>query len=141
MANIKPMDDSSDKWVRRAGVAAEDYRKGIENPRKSWSSASVSAEGNYKQGVTTAAAAGRYGKGIKAAGDAKWKENAMSKGPGRFAEGVSLAKDQWSKGFAPYHSAIASLTLPPRGPKGDPKNLHRVAAVANALRAVYEKRS
>ena len=140
MANIKPMEDSSDKWVRRASVASVDYKKGVENPKKSWSAASVAAEGNYKQGVVAAANAGRFAKGVKAAGDSKWKENAVSKGPGRFAEGVALAKDQWQKGFAPYHSAISSLNLPARGPKGDPKNLARVAAVANTLRAVYEKR-
>ena len=134
------MEDSSDKWVRRASVASVDYLKGVENPKKSWSAAAVAAEGNYKQGVVAAANAGRFAKGVKAAGDAKWKENAVSKGPGRFAEGVALAKDQWQKGFAPYHSAISSLNLPARGPKGDPKNLARVAAVASTLRAVFEKR-
>ena len=139
MANIKPIEESSDKWVRRASVASQDYLKGIQNPKRSWSESSVSAEGNYKAGVVAAANAGRYAKGVKKAGDSKWKEMASSKGPGRFAEGVSIGKDDWQKGFAPYHSAIASLNLPPRGPKGDPKNLQRVTAVANALRAVYEK--
>ena len=139
MPAIKSIEQASDKWVRRASVAGPDYQAGVTNPKRSWAEASGAAEESYKMGVTQAAAQGRYGKGVKAAGDGKWKENAMKKGPGRFAEGVSLAKDQWTKGFSPYHAAIGALTLPARGPKGDPKNLQRVVAVANALRQLKTK--
>ena len=138
--NVKPIEDASDKWVRRAGVASEDYKKGVENPRRSWAESASAAEASYKAGVVSAANAGRYGKGVKAAGDSKWKEMAITKGPGRFAEGVAIGKDDWQKGFAPYHSTLNSLKLPARGPKGDPKNLQRVVAVANALRAVFERK-
>ncbi len=140
MANIKPIEHSAEKYSRRASVAGADYAAGIDNPRKSWASASVAAEKNYAQGVSAAVAAGRFAKGVKSAGDEKWKTNAKSKGPNRFAEGVALAKGDWEKGFAPYQAAISSLNLPPRGPKGSPQNLSRVAAVANTLRGVFEKR-
>ena len=139
MAGIKPMEQNSDKWVRRASAAGGDYQTGIQNPRKSWAAASSEAESNYKTGVTAAANAGRYGKGVKAAGDEKWRVNATKKGPGRFAEGVAIGKDEWSKGFAPYHSAISAITLPPRGPKGAAQNIQRVAAIATTLRALKEK--
>lgn len=76
---------------------------------------------------------------MKAAGDEKWRQNAQKKGPGRFAEGVAIGKDEWSKGFSPYQSAISALTLPARGPKGSPQNIQRVAAVATALRALKER--
>ncbi len=39
----------------------------------------------------------------------------------------------YEEGFAPFRTTIANLTLPPRGPKGDPKNINRVSAVASAL--------
>lgn len=139
MAAIKSIDQASDKWVRRASVAGPDYQSGVANPRRSWSEASTAAEDSYKSGVTQAATQGRYGKGVKAAGEGRWKENAIKKGPGRFAEGVSIAKDEWQKGFAPYHAAIGAIQLPPRGPAGDPKNLQRVAAVATALRQLKIK--
>jgi len=141
MANIKPIDQAADKYTRRAAVAGADYAQGIENPRKDWATATVAGEENYKAGVTAAAAAGRFGKGVKKAGSEKWKSNAKAKGPSRFAEGVALAKGDWEKGFSPYHSAISALQLPKRGPKGSPQNLQRVAAVANTLRGVYEKRA
>lgn len=136
MAAIKPIEQATDKWVRRAGVAGPDYEQGIKNPRRAWAEASKAAEKNYQAGVTQAAARGAYGKGVSSAGEEKWKNNALKKGPGRFAEGVSIGRDEWAKGFAPYHAAIGAVTLPERGPKGDPKNLARVAAIATALRTL-----
>lgn len=139
MAAIKPIDQASDKWVRRASVAGADYQQGVQNPRKPWAESAANAEGNYKAGVTAAANAGRYGAGVKNAGDEKWRQNALKKGPGRFAEGVAIGKDEWNRGFAPYHSAISSVTLPARGPKGSPQNIQRVAAIATALRTLKER--
>ena len=136
MAAIKPIEQATDKWVRRAGVAGPDYEAGVRNPRRGWAEASKAAEKNYQAGVTQAAARGAYGKGVSSAGEEKWKSNALKKGPGRFAEGVSIGRDEWAKGFAPYHAAIGAVTLPERGPKGDPKNLARVAAIATALRTL-----
>ena len=141
MANIKPIEQSSDKFVRRASVAGPDYTAGITNPRSPWAQSSVNAEGNYKAGVTAAANAGRFGKGVKRVGDAKWQKNALAKGPGRYIEGVTIAKDAWSAGFGPYQAAIAALNLPARGPRGSAQNLQRVALVANTNRQLYEKRS
>lgn len=140
MANIKSLSDSSDKYMRRAQVAGPDYQAGVQNPRTPWSEAAVAGEANYKAGVTAAASAGRYGKGIKAAGEDTWKKGAITKGPGRFAEGVALAKGDWESGFSPYRAAIEAVKLPPRGPKGSPQNVQRVAAMATTLRAVYEKK-
>lgn len=139
MAAIKPMDQASDKWVRRAQVAGPDFLQGVQNPRRAWSEAAAAGEGNYKAGVVAAANAGRYGMGVKAAGDAKWREGAIRKGPGRFAEGVAIGREEWGKGFAPYHAAIGAITLPPRGPKGSPQNIQRVSAIATTLRTLREK--
>jgi len=139
MAVIKDIAQSSDKWVRRASVAGPDYQTGIQNPRRPWAAAAAEGEANYKAGVTAAANAGRFGIGVKAVGDDKWKNGALKKGPGRFAEGVAVGKDEWSKGFGPYQSAIAAITLPARGPKGSAQNIQRVSAIATALRALREK--
>ncbi len=139
MAAIKPLEQSSDKWVRRASVAGPDYLSGVQSPRKAWAAAASEAESNYKAGVTSAAARGAFAIGVKAAGDEKWRKGATQKGPGRFAEGVAIGRDDWGKGFAPYQSAISALTLPLRGPKGAPQNIQRVATIAAALRALREK--
>ena len=139
MAAIKALEQSAQKWTRRAQVAGEDYRAGVTNPRTPWDQASIAADGAYRQAVTAAATAGRYAGGIRRAGVERWRTNAVAKGPQRFAEGVQLAEGSWQQGFAPYQTAIGSLTLPPRGPVGSPQNFQRVQAVAQALRAVRER--
>jgi len=65
------------KWARRAGSASAEYQEGVERTPKSWQAAASAAENNYKAGVTAAAAAGRFGKGVTKAGDAKWKRGAV----------------------------------------------------------------
>jgi len=139
MAAIKPIEQSSSKWVNRASIAGPDYLLGIQNPRKSWATGAAEGEANYKAGVTAAANAGRFGIGVKSVGDEKWRNGAIKKGPGRFAEGVAIGKDDWGKGFSPYQSAIAALALPSRGPKGSPQNIQRVSTLCTALRALKEK--
>lgn len=138
MAAIKDIGESARKWANRAAVAGEDYRAGIANPRTPWDQASIAADGNYRQGVTAAAQAGRFMAGVRKAGAEKWRRNATNKGPQRFAEGVNLATDEWQAGFNPYQAAIGSLQLPPRGPAGSAANLQRVTAIAQALRRVKE---
>lgn len=139
MAAIKPIEQSSQKWTRRAQVAGEDYRFGVTNPRTPWDTAAIAAEATYRQAVTDAATKGRYSGGIRRVGVEKWRTNATQKGPQRFAEGVQLAEGEWQRGFAPYQAALSSLSLPARGPAGSPQNLQRVQAVSTALRAVRDR--
>lgn len=134
MAAIKPIDQSADKWQRRASVAGPDYQQGIQNPRNNWQQAAAGADAVYRAAVTAAANAGRFAAGIAKAGNAKWQENAMKKGPGRFAEGVALAVGNWQKGFQPVQAAFAGLTPPARQATGSPGNLQRVSAFNEAAR-------
>lgn len=141
MGNIKAIDQSSDKWARRSAVAGVDYQSGVANPRRPWAEASLAAAANYRAGVTQAANAGRFEAGIKSSGEDKWKQRSVRVGPGRFAEGVAVAKPDWEAGFRPYQEALAAITLPQRGPKGSPANLQRVQAVSTALRTLFERKA
>lgn len=136
MAAIRDIAASAGKWVRNAAGAGQSYIDGVTNPRTSWAAAAAGASANYQAGVTAAATSGAFAAGVRRAGDAKWSQMAAAKGPGRFAEGVAIAKDAWQTAFTPFQAAISSLQLPARGPTGSAQNLQRVAAVATALRAV-----
>ncbi len=135
MPVTKSVGQSSDKWVRRAAQAAQDYKQGVQNPRTSWQEATLEGEANYESGVQEAIGRGAFGKGVSAAGNAKWQSKAASKGADRFGPGVQAGKSDYERGFAPFQSVLSGLSLPPRGAKGDPRNLDRVRAVAEALRA------
>jgi hypothetical protein len=104
------------------------------NTPKSWATAAGAAEKNYVTGVNAAAAAGRFGKGVAKAGDAKWKKNAAEKGPARYAQGVGVAQADYQSQVGPYLEAIGRVDLPARGPVGSEQNYARVGAIGKALR-------
>lgn len=130
---IKDLAAIGEKYATVTPMRADEYVKGVTAPRKDWAQCTEAAETAYKEGVTKAAAAGRFGKGVRAAGTSKWQRGAIQKGGTRFATGVSMAKDDYQNGYAPYHQVLSSLTLPARFSKRDPRNLARVAAIATAL--------
>jgi len=133
MAEIKSLKAIRDKWTRVTPGRIEDYKLGIENPKRDWEEETLAAKANWKAGVDAAAAKDLFAKGVAQAGSKKWKDKALQKGPGRFAEGVYIAGDDYEKGFAPFREAIARVDLGPRFPRRDPRNLERVRRVVEAL--------
>lgn len=133
MAEIKSAKAIRDKWQRVTPGRTEDYKLGIQNPKRDWEEETAAAEDNWKAGVDAAQAKGLFGKGVRKAGSKKWQEKALKKGPGRFAEGVYIAGDDYEKGFAPYREAIAKCDLGPRFPRRDPRNIDRVKRIVDAL--------
>ena len=133
MAEIKSLADIAEKWIRVTPGRVEDYKLGIQNPKRDWAEEAEAGKENWKAGIDAAAAKDMFAKGIIKAGTAKWKAKALKKGPSRFAEGVYLAEDDYRKGFAPYREAIANTDLGPRFPKRDPRNLDRVRRIVTAL--------
>jgi hypothetical protein len=125
----------AEKWVRKAAGASADYDQGIRNPRVSWQQATAAAAQTHAQATTAAIARGAFAKGVARAGDSRWSEKATKLGASRFGQGVAEAQNDYAAGFQPYASVIDGVTAPPRGPKGDPRNLERVAAYTKALRA------
>lgn len=133
MPAVKPLDRISDKWARVAAVSTPEYEAGIANPRRPWAEATADAESSYEQGVQAAISRKAFAKGVRNAGNAKWQNAAMTKGKDRWAAGIAGSKEAYSRGFAPYRTVIENVQLPARGPKGDPKNIQRVAIIAKAL--------
>ena len=133
MAEIKSLAAIREKWARVTPGRVEDYKIGIQNPKRDWAEETKAAKGNWKAGIDAAAAKDLFAKGVEAAGTPKWKDRALKKGPGRFSEGVYIAAPDYEKGFAPYREAIAAVDLGPRYPKRDPRNLERVKRIVDAL--------
>jgi hypothetical protein len=125
--------DVGNKWKRRVDVATSDYTAGITDPSVDWAGPTKAAEATYKEAVVKAAGEGKFGKGVSAAGNAKWSAKTAAKGPSRWTAGVSEAQPDYEKGMGKVLSAIAGVTLPPRGPAGDERNYERVKAVGKAV--------
>ncbi len=133
MPAVKPARSIAEKWARVTPQRDADYRAGVEAPIRDWAAEAQAAAERYKEGVTQAAGEGRFERGVQAAGSEKWKRGAVQKGVTRWGPGVRVAQADFEKGYAPYRDVIERTPLPPRRPKGDPANIERVAAIAQAL--------
>jgi hypothetical protein len=141
MPAIKSMDRISSKWIRAAQNASEEYREGVENPKKDWSAETQAANDAYKQGITRSIQEDRFKKGVARAGTSKWQRGAIEKGVARWPQGIAVSQAAYEEGFKPYADVIARTQLPKRGPKGDPANINRVAAMSKALHDEKIKRT
>jgi len=131
---IKDTGSIAKKFVARASVAGPDYTQGVQAAGGDWESNTKASEDNYKAGVTAAASEGRFGRGVAAAGATKYVERASKLGAQRYPQGVAASEGDYAKGVQPHLDMMKSLDLPPRGPKGDPRNQQRAAVVAAANR-------
>lgn len=122
------------KWARVASQRTEDYKDGINNPRKPWAESTANAQNSYNQGIQLSIAQGRFATGVQKAGNGKWQNKANTKGVQRYAMGIQESEADYEIGVAPYLAVIEGTQLPPRYPKGDPRNIMRVATIAQALR-------
>jgi len=130
---IKSLARIKEKWTRVTPMRSEDYKLGVQNPRRDWAGSAVAAKETHKLAMVAAAASDAFGKGVAKAGTAKWQAKALAKGPGRFAEGVMVGGDDYEKGFAPAREVLEKTVLPPRFPRRDPRNIARVSTGNAAL--------
>lgn len=139
MTTIKSLDTSAKKFATNASQAGTAYNDGVNNPKRDWANSTKAAESNYESGVQAGIQRKAFGKGVSKAGSSKWQKGATEKGSARFTAGVGMAQDAYAKGFAPFHQAISSATLPPRFAKRDPRNIERVKAVVNVMGKTKEQ--
>lgn len=133
MAKIKTAAEIAQKWARVAPTRQADYEAGVKDPSVDWARPTAAARDSYEAGVQEAIQNNRFGRGVESAGTDTWRRKVADQGAQRWAPGVRAAQADYEQGFAPHAAAIERLVLPPRGPRGDPRNLARVAAVAEAL--------
>ncbi len=133
MVRIKSASDIADKWSSVTPGRAQFYKSGVEASGVEWEENTADAVDAYNSGVTQAIAEDRFSRGVRAAGNDKWRRKSSDVGAGRFGPGVTAAKDDFQKGFAPYRETISSLQLSSRGARGDPKNYQRVQEIGDAL--------
>lgn len=128
---IKDTGALAKKFVTRAGAASGDYKDGVKASGQDWEAGARAGADNYKQAVIEAANAGRFEKGIAAAGAAKFVQRAETLGSQRYGTGVAASEGDWAKGTQPYLDALKGMELPAKRPRG--QNAARANAVAERL--------
>jgi len=137
---FKPVTEYSDKYRRRASVAAPDYKKGVAAPKRPYAAAAVAGEPNFASAMTAVIAEKRRSAGITKAGDAKWLEGCNEKGAERFPKGVDVGSKYYETNLAPIHQKAAAAALNIRGPVGAETNYQNAVIMAKAFRTAAGKR-
>ena len=133
MPKIKDTGLIAEKYGRVTPARAADFEAGVKAPMEDWGAKTAAAEGNYTEGVQAAIGNKSFGKGVAKAGTVKWQRKTIEVGVGRWGTGVRAGQPDYQAGFDPYAKVIAGTVLPPRFPKGDPRNIDRVNSMAKAL--------
>lgn len=133
--NVKSAAQAAGRWSRRAASAGGEYTEGVTRTGASWAANTQAAAAAYAAGVQEAQGRGAFAKGVQAAGDTKWRNNALTKGPGRYSEGVQVGMGDYEKGVQPYLEVASRTDLPQRGATGSEGNYQRAAMMAKAFRA------
>jgi len=133
---LRSIETIRDKWRNRATAAAPDYQFGVSNPLNDWQANALAAKDAWRAGVTDAAGRDAYGKGVAKTPTAFWQKRTLDLGVSRYPDGVSKSVDVYESNFKPYYDALSKIELPPRGARGDPKNLERVRVIVQTLRSV-----
>jgi len=131
---VRSASDAAKKFATRAAAAMPDYQAGVSNAGAAWHEATVNSESAYVAGVQESISDGRFGKGVRKAGAAKYQDRATKLGPQRYQQGVSVASDDYAKGVQPFLAAMSSATLSPKGARGSAQNKQRVADQIDLMR-------
>lgn len=131
---LKPLANIVTKYVSRASAAGPAYVDGVNNPKQDWAASTAASAQSWAAGVQQSITDGRFVAGVNKAGNAKWAGQSINVGASRYPAGITSGQSRYQQGLQPYYQQLSTLTLPPRGPKGDPSNINRVAAVDTALR-------
>jgi hypothetical protein len=133
--NVKPIEQSTDKWKDNAARAADAFAIEAEAGADAWARNTASSAETFQQAITAPGIKERFRKGVNRAGAAKFARKIRDVGRDRFAPGVAAADMDYKAGVEPYFATISALTLSARKPRGDPANYKRVEEIGKALNA------
>lgn len=129
---MKSAQQVAEKYATRASAASGDYVDGARTTTKDQNAAAIAAAEIHKAATMAALNDGRYAAGLRKAGKQAWLDGVERKGGNRYGEGVSQAAPTYASESARYDGARSAAASLPRGVKGSPQNLQRVAAVVAA---------
>lgn len=121
----KSLSATTEKWQRRAGVASDDYKKGVQSPKRPWQASTKAAEELYEAGVQESIGRKGFGAGVGRVSDSEWKDAAVQKGAKNYAPGVRYGVPKYSKRMGPVLAHMQTITLPAPGARGSPANIER----------------
>ena len=105
MANAITIRDTgslAQKFVKRGQAAVDDWKTGVQQTTASQSANAIAAAPRWQQALQGDAVLNRFKAKLTAAGDGKWRDNAVKKGAeqGRFAGGIGAGMSAGTESLA-----------------------------------------
>ena len=125
--------DVAEKWATVTPGRSTYYASGTMGKGGDWESKTAAAKRSYLAGIQVAGIENRFAGGVRRAGGGKWERKVSSVGVARFGPGIGAAKEDYVAGASEFLSMLSGMSIPDRGPRGDPGNYAIVQAVGDAL--------
>jgi len=123
----------AEKWSTVTPGRSTFYESGTAGQGGEWESKTVGAKNAYKAGISVAGIEDRFTGGVRRAGGGKWERKVSAVGVSRFGPGIGAAREDYLSGVSDYISMLSGMSIPDRGPRGDPSNYAIVQKVGEAL--------
>jgi len=129
----KSLSDAQANWQSVTPGRSQQYADRAAASVGKWAQKTTAGIPNYQQAVAGASVANRIRANVAGRGSQRYPAKIRAVGASRFSAGVQAAGGDYSQGFAPYLQVIQGVTLPAKGPRGDPRNYDLTRAVGDAL--------
>jgi len=132
MVKIKPLEEISKRYDEAASFVPARYKRAVEKV-SDWKTPALEGQELYETKLSDATVRARRAKAIEAMSNEDWRKPAIDLGARRIGTGMKAKVDKHKKKFAPFHSALAALELPKRGPTWEENIENRLKAVVSTL--------
>ena len=124
--------DIAKKWGDVTPGKSTYYENATKNAGGTWEANTTAAKNTFKLAVSAAGIENRFAGGVKGKAG-KFERKVVDVGIGRFGPGVSAAVTDMEDAFGPYRDLLDGMSIPDRGPRGDPGNYAIVQKVGDPL--------
>lgn len=133
----KTPEQIAEKYQRGVAGAGQDYLNGVQNPARSWSQATQAGAARWRASIQEAISKNSFARGVAAAGDAKWQQNASQVGAQRYSGAAATAAQSYARTAGQIMSAAAAAQSAVANMPNETQEQRLARAVA-AMRAISQ---
>ena len=131
--DTKSLTEAQANWTQVTPTRTEAYAANAIARVGKWLAKTIAAIPNQQMAAVGAGVASRIQRNVSGRGQQRFPAKINTVGKQRFGPGVQAAGSDYSAGFGPYLQIIQGVSLPAKGPRGDPRNYALVQAVGDPL--------
>lgn len=104
---IKPVDYVTKKWLERARAAVEDYKLGVQNPRRDPIKAAISMKDTLMRKMAARETWDKWEQKLSAWNLEAWSKRAVNVGANRYPTGIEASQDTFKQFYEQFSKHLA----------------------------------